>query len=302
MKGIELSWVPPASASVRLIYPQGHFPFVSDSGPAIVFDTIMKKRGISIAAYRVSRTYTPCLPIIGIHALHISLYFQAWIFTLREPRLCPSSESSGWLKTLSSAVLHLEKIDKGAEIGATLIESFFYCYCVENRFVMSTVVPDTAVLSLFFHPLSLSTLSSLSLGVSLIFRSPSQGPKGVKSIMKWVCRGPALLTPTSKTADHFFSVGLRWFFFLHTTQKHDTIKNWKASMCGELKVSYFLEKVFSSSPDIPQGMVIFWLQCTAGEWEWKKMSYFCNFPIFLSFSLFFYANIRSDIVTTILNE
>lgn len=126
-----------------------------------------EKRGLSIAAYRVRRTYTPCLPIISIHALHISLYFQSWIFTLREPRLCPSSESSGWLKTLSSAVLHLEKIDKGAEIGATLIESFFYCYCVENRFVMSTVVPDTAVLSLFFFsPSSLPFYPLISLSWS----------------------------------------------------------------------------------------------------------------------------------------
>ncbi len=134
---------------VRLIYPQGHSLFVSDLGPAIVFDTIMKEVAFQSRQIR-SEEPTPCLPIIGIYALHIYLYFQPWIFTRREPHRCPSLESSSWLKTLSSAVLHLEKIDKGAEIGATLIESFFYCYCVENRFVMSTVVPDTAVLSLFF--------------------------------------------------------------------------------------------------------------------------------------------------------
>lgn len=119
-----------------------------------------ERSGISIASNLVKQTRAPHVTIVGGYALHIYLYFQAWIFTCREPRLCPSSESSGWLKTLSSDVLHLVEIDKGAEIVATLIESFFYCYCVENRFVMSTVVPDIAVVFLF--PLSLSLSLSFS--------------------------------------------------------------------------------------------------------------------------------------------
>lgn len=138
-------------------------------GPGNCIRHNQERSGISIAPNRVRTTCAPRLTILRICALHIYLYFQQWIFTRREPRPCPSSESSGWLKTLSSDVPHLAEIDKGAEIVAALIESFFYCYCVENRFVMSTVVPDIALVFLFFmSPIS----PSLSLSLALIFVLP----------------------------------------------------------------------------------------------------------------------------------
>lgn len=171
LKGIELSWVPPASDelsdwSIR----RDTFRSCPTQAQQLYSTQSWKERHFNSSISGHTKLHTLPTSRRYIYALHIFLYFQPWIFTQHEPRLCPSSESSGWLKTLSSAVLHLEKIDKGAKIGATLIESFFYCYCVENRFVMSTVVPDTAVLSLFFFfssSLPFFSLISLSLSESV---------------------------------------------------------------------------------------------------------------------------------------
>ncbi len=186
-----------------------------------------ERSGISIAPIRVRRTYTLPTNHRKIYALHIYLYFQPWIFSHREPHRCPSLESSGWLKTLSSAVLHLEKIDKGAEIGATLIESFFYCYCVENHFVMSTVVPDTALLSLFSSSLPFYPLISLS-EPFLIFRSPSQGPRGVKSIMKWVPR-PSSSHSHQQNCRPFYTFVFRNMIPLKI-ENHACVVSWKVNI------------------------------------------------------------------------
>ncbi len=98
LKGLNCPECPLPLMSCPIDLSAGTLSVRCPTWPGIVFDTIMKRSGISIAPIQVRRTYTLPTNHRKLYALHIYLYFQPWIFSHREPHRCPSSESSGWLK------------------------------------------------------------------------------------------------------------------------------------------------------------------------------------------------------------